>query len=77
MTLKDTTCKIHCCFADEVYNKLLNKKYGVEYCNNPSEKDVDYLHDLKELFNYYNIDDEDTSVHVCNFEKIKELINIL
>lgn len=77
MTTKDTICKINCCFSDTIYKKFQNKKYGINYCLNPGEASIEYLSELKELFDYYQIPDDGQSVHICNENKLIELINIL
>ena len=67
-------CKIDCCFADNVYRKYQNKKYGINYCLKPEEDDIESLLNLKKIYDYHLLTNtlEDSE---CDINKIIEKIN--
>lgn len=73
----DPLCKIGCCFADTIYRKYQNKRYGINFCVDPSEKSIDELADLKDLYDFYQIDGELSCDESTCLTKITEQINLL
>jgi hypothetical protein len=73
----ETTCKIECCFADNIYKKYQSNRWGINYCVKPEKEDLETLDNLKEIYTYNqytsNLEDSDC----CNINHIIEKINRL
>lgn len=82
-----TASRIYCCFADKIYKKYQNKKFGINYCNVPEEDEIENVTDLKDIYEYHLqterlVFEEDPNIVCpvetdCNISSIIELINRL
>lgn len=69
--------KINCCFANAIYDKYQNNKFGINKCSVQDESDIDKTIQLKELYTHQKKLKDLFAENSCDTNKIEELINIL
>lgn len=69
--------KINCCFANTIYDKYQNTKFGINKCSVENESDIDTTIQLKELYTHQKKLENLFAENLCNTAKVEELINIL
>ena len=81
--------KVDCCFAKQVYNEYLHKRYGINNCVKTETHNIDTLGVLKNTYNYYtssvltnpimevNTGNLELLDGECNISNLIEKINLL